>query len=169
MDSKRIVSVGIESNIFVNQMVLGHHKINPQLFDFQSLSLIGIQLFATDILRFTLWTSRWSIEPWSNAWLTGESNIFLLTKVRIEFIWLAYGPVIARIPFINLFKDISPRKFPIRWKFFQSSHLKMRTKSAKIQPAQFIFRSKFSCDRYQCPKNIFPVAMMDQRHVQKLK
>ena len=52
MDLKHIVSVGIELSIFVNPMVLGHHKINPQLFDFQSLSLIGIQLFATDILRF---------------------------------------------------------------------------------------------------------------------
>ena len=51
MDLKRIVSVGIELNIFVSLMVLDHHKINHQLFDFQFLSLTNIRPFSIDTLN----------------------------------------------------------------------------------------------------------------------
>ena len=51
MNLKRIVSVGIGLNIFVNRMVLDHHRTSHQLSDFQFLSLTNIQPFWIDTLN----------------------------------------------------------------------------------------------------------------------
>ena len=110
-DLKRIVSVGTELSIFVNLMVLDPHKINHQLSDFQFLSLTNIRPFWIDTLNEIEIVVRRKIVTESLVLksLTSEGDILLLTKCRIKFIWLAYGPKIACVPFINLFKDISPR------------------------------------------------------------
>ena len=115
MNLKRIVSVGIGLNIFLNRMVLDHHRTSHQLSDFQFLSLTNIRPFWIDTLNEIKIVVRRQTASESLVLksLTSEGDIFLLTKCRIKFIWLAYGPKIACVPFINLFKDISPRDLNI--------------------------------------------------------